>query len=168
MIFTTLIEQYDFDVNNTAIYYLFDRDPKSNTNAELIVNLIHILKNSYENADSAMGGMLILSYPSIEAYEISNFLEQSYDLHMKLGSEAKEYKNRNAKKISMNKIDENSIIHACFELKRCLEEMKIEMNLDDFSNMNEKVFITKNKTWKKVVRLECCRCYLVYCWIWEF
>ena len=73
-IFEELIEQHDFDVNNAAIYYLFDRDPESNTNKQLIMGLINILKNSRENDDNMRGGMLILSYPSIEAYEISNFL----------------------------------------------------------------------------------------------
>lgn len=29
-IFEILISEYDFPVDNTAIYYIFDRDPKSN------------------------------------------------------------------------------------------------------------------------------------------
>lgn len=37
-IFIELLERYDFDVNNAAVYYLFDRDPKSNVDPNLILN----------------------------------------------------------------------------------------------------------------------------------
>lgn len=55
--FEELIENYDFDINNAAIYYLFDRDPKSNTNGQLIMDLIRTLKNSFENDEHTRGGM---------------------------------------------------------------------------------------------------------------
>lgn len=64
---------YDFDIDDAAIYYLFDRDPESNVNPDLIKSLIAMLTNSRDNENYMRGGMLILSYPSIEAYEISNF-----------------------------------------------------------------------------------------------
>lgn len=47
-IYEQLIEQYYFDVTNAAVYYLFDPD------------LLKTLKNSRENDDNMMGGMLIL------------------------------------------------------------------------------------------------------------
>lgn len=148
-IFEDLIEQYEFDINNAAIYYLFDRDPESNVNVELIVNLIRTLKNSFENDDNIRGGMLILSYPSIEAYEISNFIDQSHKLCMRLGAEVKEYINNHAKKVSINKIDEESIIHASLELKKYMDEMGIEIDLDDFSGVNEAVFYKQEQHLKE-------------------
>lgn len=57
-IFENLIEHYDFDINNAAIYYLFDRDPESNTDTVFIANLIEKLKNSRENDDNMRGGMV--------------------------------------------------------------------------------------------------------------
>lgn len=39
-IFDVLREQYQFPVDQSAIYYLFDRDPKSNTNSALIERYI--------------------------------------------------------------------------------------------------------------------------------
>lgn len=39
-IFMELIENHDFDIDNAAIYYLFDRDLKSNTDVSLIIDLI--------------------------------------------------------------------------------------------------------------------------------
>ncbi len=148
-IFAELIEIHKFNVNNAAIYYLFDRDPESNVNAELILGLIHTLKNSRENENNINGGMLILSYPSIESYEVSNFVDQSYKLCFRLGVEMKEYINSNAKTISMNKINEESIIHAVLEMKRLLENNNFLNNipdlLEDFSIVNENVFKFEEK-----------------------
>ena len=39
----------DFDVDNAAIYYLFDRDNKSNTDSLFIKNMISRLVNSRDN-----------------------------------------------------------------------------------------------------------------------
>ncbi len=161
MIFEQLIEKYDFDVNHAAIYYLFDRDPKSNTNTEFIVNLIHMLKNAWENDDYMRGGMLLLSYPSIEAYEVSNFLHKSYDLCKKLGTDVKKYINDNANLIAMNKINEDSIVHAALELKGCLEEIGIKINLDNFSETNATIFhfeeehLKENDTFRLLSMLSC-------------
>lgn len=98
-IFCELIEKYSFDVTNAAIYYIFDRDSESNKNIELISELINSLKNSRENDDNMMGGMLILSYPSIEAFEVSNFIDDTYKISAKLGADVKELIADNSKNI---------------------------------------------------------------------
>lgn len=144
-VFEKLIEIYDFDVDNAAIYYLFDRDPESNTDLGLITQLIGKLKNALENDDYTRGGMLLLSYPSVESYEVSCFQDESYKLSKKLGAEVKEYICSNAKLISMNKINETSIVHAGSEMKGYLELMGIELDLEDFSVTNEKVFHTEEQ-----------------------
>ena len=81
--------KYKFPVDQSAIYYLFDRDPKSNTDTELIKNYIQSLANPYENKNYK-AGQLILSYPSIESYIVSNFRDTS-NLRFSLGKEAKAY-----------------------------------------------------------------------------
>lgn len=148
-VFEELIEQYDFDLDNSAIYYLFDRDPESNVDLQLITDLIRKLKNSRENDNSIRGGMLILSYPSVEAYEISNFVDESFQLEARLGKELKEYINRNAKMISINKIDEESILHAQAEMGKFLEEREILIDLDDFSGTNEAVFVEEEQNYRE-------------------
>ena len=150
-----MIQTYDFDVNNAAIYYLFDRDLESNTNVRLITDLIRVLKNSFENDDYIRGGMLILSYPSIEAYEVSNFIDGAHKLSKKLGKEVKAYINGNAKMISMNKMNSESIRHAGLELKAYLEEAGIEMNPDDFSETNQAVFNQQEAHFKKTNTFRC-------------
>lgn len=62
-IFEVLIGEYDFPVDKSAIYYLFDRDPKSNLDVSLIKRLISQLGSAYENEGSLRGGLLLLSYP---------------------------------------------------------------------------------------------------------
>lgn len=144
-IYEELIEQYSLDVTNAAVYYIFDRDCQSNTDSELILGLLRTLKNSRENEDNMMGGVLILSYPSIEAYEVSNFEDKSFKLCAKLGTDVKEYIDKNAKKIAMNKINEDSIIHACNELGQYIRSEGIEIDLDDFSDANIKIFDKEEK-----------------------
>ena len=46
-VFDVLREQYQFPVDQSAIYYLFDRDPKSNTDGQLIEQYIFSLANPY-------------------------------------------------------------------------------------------------------------------------
>lgn len=144
-IFEELIEQHNFDVDNASIYYLFDRDPESNVDVELIDRLINKLKNSRENDENMRGGMLILSYPAVEAYEISNFIDNSFELEARLGSELKKYINKNAKKISMNKINRDSIIHAGGEMLTYLKKRGIIIDLDDFSETNREVFMDEEQ-----------------------
>lgn len=74
-IYEELIQKYNFDLKNSAIYYLFDRDVLSNTDTELIKELLNMLQNSRENENYLLGGLLLLSYPSIEAFDISNFVD---------------------------------------------------------------------------------------------
>lgn len=140
-IYAELIEKFSFDVANAAIYYLFDRDPESNTDVELITNLLKTLKNSRENEDNMQGGVLILSYPSIEAYEVSNFVEESYKIYKKVGSDVKEYIRQNAKEISMNKINETTILHAHMELEQCIKQLLgKDIDIDNFFNVNMDIF----------------------------
>ena len=75
-VFNLLREKYKFPVDQSAIYYLFDRDPKSNTDTALIEKYILSLADPYDNEDFK-SGQLLLSYPSIESYIISNFREET-------------------------------------------------------------------------------------------
>ena len=148
-IFCELIEKYSFDVTNAAIYYIFDRDSESNKNVKLIEELIKSLKNSRENDDSMMGGMLILSYPSIEAFEVSNFIDNTYKIDAKLGADVKELITDNAKYISLNKINEETIIHAYNELKKYIKTKEIDFDIDNYLEINVSAFNEEEQYYKK-------------------
>ena len=137
-LFAELIENYDFDVDNAAIYYIFDRDNQSNTDAEFIRNLLTVLVNSRDN-EYARQGMLLLSYPSIEAFTFSNFVDDSYGQGFQTGDDLKRYLHEC--KINQSHIDENTVKHAVQELFLVLEKLEIgELDVDAFGESNLQIF----------------------------
>lgn len=137
-VFDALREQYQFPVDQSAIYYLFDRDPESNTNPTLIEKYIFSLTNPYDNEDYK-AGQLLLSYPSIESYIISNFKDETNSLRFQLGNEAKSYIGKNTD-IQLNKITEETLLKATFEFLRYLESEQISFDIDEFSEASHAVF----------------------------
>lgn len=76
--FDTLIEDYSLDLDNTAVYYIFDRDPDSNTDKKFIEDMLRRLESSRDtNPDWGQPGLLLLSYPCVEAFTGMNFLDDS-------------------------------------------------------------------------------------------
>lgn len=139
-VFVMLINDYNFKFENAAIYYIFDRDNKSNTNANLIAKLLSKLDNSREETeDYERQGLLLLSYPSIESFTASNFLIDYFSCSMDTGENLKKYLNNN--KIIQNKIDANTIITATQEMFKAFVQMGIpDYDLDDFSQCNINIF----------------------------
>ncbi len=70
-LFKELIEEYDFDIDNAAIFYIYDRDDRSNTDNTFLENLLSKLGNSRDNPDYGRQGLLLLSYPYIESFTLS-------------------------------------------------------------------------------------------------
>lgn len=66
----TLLKRYeeDFNYEDIPIYYIFDCDRKNDqNNIEMLVNMFgNAREPSKENEYDSIGGMLLLSYPSIE------------------------------------------------------------------------------------------------------
>ena len=138
-VFDVLREQYQFPVDQSAIYYLFDRDPESNKDSALIEQYIFSLANPYDNEDGYKAGQLLLSYPSIESYIISNFKDGANRLRFQLGKDAKTYIGENTD-IQMNKISEETIIRAANEFLHYLESEKILFDIDEFAPSGHVVF----------------------------
>lgn len=138
-VFDVLRERYQFPVDQSAIYYLFDRDPKSNTNSLLIKKYICTLANPYDNDDGYKAGQLLLSYPSIESYIISNFKDETSTLRFQFGKDAKAYIGTNTE-IQINKISEKTLLKAVSEFLKYLEGEQITFDIDDFSKASYTVF----------------------------
>ena len=143
-VFDVLRGQYQFPVDQSAIYYLFDRDPKSNTDSALIEKYILSLANPYDNEGGYKAGQLLLSYPSIESFIIANFKDNAGVLRFNLGREAKSYIGANTD-IQTNKISEQTLIKAAYEFLNYLESEHIEFDIDEFSRASHTVF-TKQET----------------------
>lgn len=135
-----LREKYHFPVDQSAVYYLFDRDPDSNKDPNLIRRYIEDLKNPYENDNYYKAGQLLLSYPCVESYMFSSFKERSYDIRCFIGADLKRSMGQN-KDIQINKLSESTLFHATREFIDYLKDEGItNFDLDDFSPVSSAVF----------------------------
>lgn len=141
-LYIKLINEYGFPVNKAAIYYVFDRDKKSNTDNDLIKELILKLNNARESSnDFDMPGLLLLSWPSIESFTMSNYISDSFAINngADIGNNLK--KLLNDKNISYQKINKDTLKLAVQEMYKALERLDLhEYDLDDFKDTNLKVF----------------------------
>lgn len=138
-IFDALREQYQFPVDQSAIYYLFDRDPKSNTDSELIRHYILSLADPYDNKNGYKAGQLLINYPSIESYIISHFRANVHTMHCTLGKDMKAYIGTN-QDIQINKITEQTLMNATYEFASYLASESIKWNVDDFTMASQTIF----------------------------
>ena len=147
-----LINEYGMDLDNAAKFYIFDRDPGSNTNSELIKYYLRVLAEPYgDDTDYEKGGLLLLSYPAIESFVLSNFLEDTYKLRFRLGSEMKSFigEEQNARVIQQNKITSETLKFAANEFIRYLDYVDTEFDLSNLEKMNMTVFETEEKLFEK-------------------
>lgn len=138
-LFQMLINEYHFPVDKAAIYYLFDRDPASNTDIEAIRQYIDTLKNPMDNDDGLKAGLLLLSYPCIESYMVSSFQRNAYEIEIGIGARVKEYIGQN-NAIQMNKISEDTLLFATEEFLSYLKHLDLDWNIDDFSKTSRTIF----------------------------
>lgn len=129
--------EFNISIDKATTFYIFDRDPKTNTETE-IKTMLDILKNPYENDNNIEGGMLLLSYPSFESFIISNFEQGNYRNAYYLGQELKPYKNIQG--YMTNKINEATLKNAVEEFFGYIEREKINLvfneNEDNLCEVN--------------------------------
>ncbi len=145
-LFATLIEKYGFPVDKAAIFYIFDRDPNS-TKHSIVLELLNKLQNSRDN-EMERQGLLLLSYPSLESYTLSNFIPDSCQYQFKLGSDLKKYLDQ--EKIYQNKINQGSIIKATHEMFNYFDKESITFeSLDNFGETNLQIFNVQEDFYQK-------------------
>ncbi len=143
-VFMSLYDKYALDITNAAVYYIFDRDNESNlyTDAEKLVNT---LKNSRDNGIE-LNGLLLMSYPCIEAY-IKSCVD---DCSCEIIKSPKALKQAiNEAKYQYQKIANNEIIRSCENMllginKLCGRDLT-EKDLDDFSEIGSKVLFEEHQ-----------------------
>lgn len=155
-LFETLINKYDFDVDNSSIFYLFDRDHQSNKDVTFIKSIITILRNPLDNGNNK-AGELLLSYPGIETYKLS-FLKDDIHLLNDTFPPDKKIVYCNQLKNLIHKeglgnigiINQSHIMHACNEFLNYLlytaNDFDIDKDLDDFSEKSIKIFDNQEKS----------------------
>ena len=146
-LFAELITNYDFDIDNAAIYYLFDRDNQSNTDVEMIRSFIGELVNARDNPDYIRQGLLLLSYPSVESFTLSNFLKNSFDYKFSLGSELKQFLHN--KNINHQQVSAETLLSATNEMVDAFGVIGVDTyNLDNFRNCNMTIFNYEEDTYE--------------------
>lgn len=134
-LYVKLQDEYKFPVDNSSIYYLFDRDVESN-NLDTIKDLAKKLSNSKESDTYDMQGLLLLSYPAFEAFVVSSFRQDSFDVELRLGNDAKTYAHQ--KNYNHQKISEETLKFAVEEMYKGLAKVNVyDYDLDDFSETNK-------------------------------
>lgn len=148
-VFIKLINQYNFPVDKATIFYIFDRDNKSNTDRAIIEDLLSKLNNSREsNEDYDRQGLLLLSYPSVESFTASNYIKDCFNVEMETGNELKQY--LNDKNISYQKINGETFKAAVGEMIKALNLIGIdEYDLDNFKDTNLNIFNYQEENYKK-------------------
>ena len=147
-LFRELIENYDFDIDNAATFYLFDRDNQSNTDAEMIKRLIGSLTNSRENKNYLRQGLLLLSYPSIESFTLSNFYEDSFSEKFRIGNDLKAFLHE--KNINHQDITEGTLVSATKELFKAFFDIGIDnYDIDNFGDCNMDIFNYEETTFSE-------------------
>lgn len=138
-LFKELIEKYDFDIDNAAIFYIYDRDDRSNTDNAFIENLLSKLGNSRDNPDYGRQGLLLLSYPSIESFTLSCYHDNVIGMEFDTGQRLKTFLGEH--NINNQRLDENALKHATVEMLTALGLINdCTYDLDDFSECNLEVY----------------------------
>ena len=143
-IYLNLTSNYNLDLENSAIFYIFDRDRKCNRPTN-IKNNLKKYHNSRDNGNE-MNGLFLLSYPSIEAF-LCNLNQDEKCLSN--GIEAKEYTSKfKIENISLNSLNISSEEFLKIYEKICLKEFQIDL-LDNFQEDNIKIFNYEEKMFNK-------------------
>lgn len=134
------------DVENSAIYFLFDRDRENNAK-NILEDAITKLTNSRDNPDFEMNGLLLLSYPSIEALylNVNNDEKKFAD-----GKSIKSYTgNKRYRKIltEQNIIDATNKMLDIFIMFNL--DFSIDEDLNDFSVKNQEILNEEEKIYNK-------------------
>lgn len=141
-----ILKQYDdeFDYEDIPIYYIFDCDRINDK--KVIENIIKTYVNarepSEENEYDSIGGMVLLSYPSIESFVISNFEEEMYKFHERFNfkeNTLKQYIGDNM--YDNHKMSIDTLSNAFLELINSLEKIDVrKINLDNTKEFNTDIF----------------------------
>lgn len=133
------------DVNDSAIYFIFDRD-RENNSQEILEDAIQKLTNSRDNPGFEMNGLLLLSYPCVEAL----YLNVNND-DKKFGN-GKSIKTYSGIKKYRKELTMPNIINASNKMLDIINQLNIDFSIDDlndFSVKNQKILDEEEKTYKE-------------------
>ena len=143
-IFKVLVSN-NLDPYNSAIYFIFDRDKDSNLYIDCL-DLISKLVSSRDNEDYNINGMLLLSYPCVEAIYCNMNRDDKCFCSNK---EIKKYVNENRYK----NIEYKCLIDYANQFIKILNEKfsmnMSDINLDNLYEFNNNIFLVEEDNFHK-------------------
>ena len=102
-LFKLLKMEYNKNLKNTSIYIIWDRDKAKDENG-IIKYYIDAIEKFYSPLDNDidMNGVLLLSYPCHESYNLSNFKKRFWKKNYKTSIECRRKVGRQSKRTSFN------------------------------------------------------------------
>lgn len=147
-IFKNLSSQYELDVENSAVFFLFDRDRKSNRPGRFTYAISKYTCSRGSDDNNEMNGLFLPSYPSVEAFLLQANGEQP---SLSDGKHAKQYVNEKGYVTEL--LEHGSLENATFLFLMTVESIigeKIkEEDMDNFKDINMKVFQYEDKKWNE-------------------
>lgn len=135
VLYTKLYEDYDIDTKNMNVYYIWDRDCKSNPKKTLY--------NIIDKFEDYSNGKLLLSYPAIESYIVSCFEKRNVNITENL----KKYKSNNNYNIFDITVD--SLKRATAVMHKKFKYFNIySYNLDSFNHVSRMVLDKEEEFFK--------------------
>lgn len=131
-LFVDLITNYDFVLANSARFYIYDRDVYSYTGSQRNAprEYIQLLTNARDD------GLLLLSYPCIEAFVTSNFDDNAHQRSHEKGSDDLKPFNKSNQYYQQN-IDLSSLAKSVLQMDKALELLGInDYDFSDFACTN--------------------------------
>ncbi len=144
-LYNLLKKEYNKTLKNTFIYILWDRDKDTNKDSNYI-KALETYANSMDN-DYEMNGLLLISYPCLEAYNLSNFDKKLWKRDFKTSFDAK--KTFHMSLNSIKDINEKTILLAVYNMHHSMLEYGIN-NYDpsNFKRINKRIFRLENEYFK--------------------
>lgn len=145
-LYKLLNNDYKRSLKSVPIYLLWDRDIDSNDES-IVIKTLNTFRNSLDN-DNEMNGLLLLSYPCFESYEIANFDKQLYKKNFKSSKDAKIH--FTTKRYSLSSINEQTLLNAVGNMHRTMLENNItKYDPSNFYNINKNLFDFEKKFYEK-------------------
>lgn len=140
-----LKDEFNFDFKNASIYFLWDRDKDTNSE-DTYLKAINTYYSAQDN-EYEMNGLLLVSYPCYESYNLSNFNKNFWKKKYKTSIEAKKEFNKSIHTIK--DINEKSILLAVENMHNSFINYNIrEYDPSNFLKINKDIFRKEKECYK--------------------
>lgn len=137
-------------MKNTPIFIVWDRDKFGVNDKNVQDNYMEAINHFYSAYDNDydMNGLLVLSYPCVESYIISNFKKNSHSDYIISSRECK--KQCKGLFSNISDINEETLLLAAENMNKGLKSFDIfSYDPTDLKRVNEKVFRKEEEIYKE-------------------